>query len=340
MTIINVQAVDTFLDRKRRSLCLPSLSAAIVHNGTIVYLRGQGAAGPGRIMTPQTPLIIGSLSKSFTALAMLQLVERGLLALDDPIQKHIPWFRLADLEGSACITIRHVLTHTSGISRYAGRELLASQGGKTLEQSVRDLRKLRLSRPVGSTFQYSNLNYAVAGLVIEVVSGQSFSAYIQEHILTPLGMRHTFVSEEAARRGGLATGYRWWFGVPVPFHAPYVEDALPAAFVASCAEDMGRYLLALLNSGTLEGTSILSPDGVKTLLHPHTVTASPGSSYALGWRVEQLHGMLLIRHGGEVSNFIAEMALVPERSIGVVVLANGGNGLVPLAACRRETSII
>lgn len=326
---IDLSALDAFLEHKRRALCLPGLAVAVVQSGRVIYQRGLGKASPSRAMTPQTPLIIGSLSKSFTALAVMQLVEAGKLALDAPVQEYVPWFCLGDAAASSRITIKHLLTHTSGISRYAGRELLGGRGCKTIEQSVLDLRGLRLSRSVGARFQYSNTNYLILGLVVEVVSGQAFADYIQQHIFSPLGMQQSYACEAAARQSGLASGYRWWFGLPVPYRAPYLEDAVPAAFITASVEDMACYALALLGGGTLNGASVLSPGGIAELHRPQVATASPGSRYGLGWRIEQLGGVPLIRHGGEVSNFMAEMVLVPERNLGVVVLMNAGNGLAP-----------
>ena len=258
---IDMSTLNTFLEDKRCTLRLPGLAVAVVQDNRIVYLRGLGAAAPGRAMTLQMPLIVGSLSKSFTALAVMQLVEQGQINLDAPVQQYIPWFRVDDPDASARITLRHLLTHTSGISRYAGRELLAGRGGNMIEQSVRELCGLRLSKSVGSAFQYSNTNYLIAGLVVEMVSGQPFGLYVQQHIFNSLDMRHSYVTEQAALLGGLACGHRWWFGVPLPYRAPYLDDALPAAFVAASAEDMGRYALALLSGGTLDGVSVLSPAG-------------------------------------------------------------------------------
>jgi CubicO group peptidase (beta-lactamase class C family) len=323
-------ALDTFLEKKLGTLRLPGLAVAVVQDGRIAYLRGLGAAAPGRPMTPQTPLVVGSISKSFTALAALQLAEAGKLEMDAPIQRYLPWFRLADAEAAASITTKHLLTHTSGISRYDGRILLAGRGGKTIEQSVRELSTLKLSKPVGAAFQYSNVNYMIVGLVVEVVSGQSFGAYVEEHIFRPLGMEHSFSSENAALHGGLASGYRWVFGWPLPFHAPYLTDAVPAAFLIASAADLARYMLALLNGGSFDGVSVLSPAGVTDLHRPQVVTASPGSWYTLGWRREKLRDEPIIRHGGEVSNFLAEIILVPGQQLGIAVLMNVNNGLVPI----------
>ena len=226
-----VSHVEHYVTTTHRQLRIPGLAIAIVQDGKVVYQRSLGEAAPGRPTTPSTPFILGSLSKSFTALAIMQLIEAGKLNLDERVQHSIPWFRLDDSAASSLITVRHLLTHTSGISRFTGRVLLSRRGGKTREQSVRALSKVQLSCPVGSRFEYSNTNYLIAGLLIESASGMSYEEYIQEHIFRPLQMTTSFPSEQQARRHGMAQGYRWWFGRPVPFDAPFLDDALPAAYL-------------------------------------------------------------------------------------------------------------
>jgi len=322
--------IDTYLQSKMRELRLPGLALAIVQDDQVIYQRGFGKADPsGRAVTPQTPFVLGSLSKSFTALAIMQLVEAGKINLDAPVQRYLPWFRVADLDASARVTIRHLLTHTSGISKYKGRALLGGRGGKTLEQTVRELNKARLTQPVGTTFQYSNSNYAVLGLIVQVVSGEPYETSIQHHIFRPLDMQHSYTSEQEALRDNFATGYRWWFGQPVPSHAPYLEDALPAAFLISSAQDMARWLIAHLNGGSVDGISVLSPAGIEELHQPQVeIPKKQGGAAAMGWRVQHIAGEQTIQHGGEVSNFRADMVLVPGRRLGVIVLQNCNNGLV------------
>jgi len=318
---ITTTLLDAFLADKRQSLGLPGLAVAIVRDSELLYAQGLGNAVAGRAMTVHTPLIIGSLSKSFTAIAVMQLVGAGKLDLDVPVQRYIP-FCLADPVAAATITTRHLLTHTSGISTYAGRELLGGSGDKTIEQSVYALRTLKLTQPVGKAFQYSNTNYLIAGLIIELVAGQTYASYIQERIFTPLGMSHSYTSEREAE--GLAAGYRWWFGMPLPGRVPYLHDALPAAFLISSADDMARYLIACLDADE----TLLSPTGFAELFRPQVPTANAGSSYTLGWRRSQLDGMPVIFHTGEVANFRCEMLLLPEQRTGIVVLANCNNGLI------------
>ena len=321
---MNIQAIDAYLTNTHRDLRLPGLAVSIVERGQILYSRGFGSAGPGRAVTSDTPFILGSLSKSFTALAVMQLVDDGKLRLDDTIQKHIPWFAVAGSAGLD-ITIGQLLTHTSGLSRYAGRDLLSGRGDKSIEQSVRDLATVKLAHAPGAKFEYSNSNYLLLACLIEIASGMSYPFYIDQHIFKLLLM-----SDSAAAVPGLVQGYRWWFGWPIAFDAPYLFDAQAAAFLTSSASDMGRWLLLHLSDGFLDGVRVVSPVGMELLHTPVTSTGKRGSTMAMGWRVESLAGEQILRHGGEVSNFRADMLLVPGRGLGVVTLQNSNNGLVAL----------
>ncbi len=329
-----VSHVEHYVTTTHRQLRVPGLAIAIVQDGTVVYQHGLGEAAPGRPTTPSTPFILGSLSKSFTALAVMQLVEAGKLALDAPVQRYIPWFHVegnpASVGGdllSAHITIRHLLCHTSGISRYEGRKLLSSSNSRTLQEAVRDLHN-GVTHLVGSIFQYSNTNYTILGYLIEVVSGLSYEEYLQQHIFSPLNMQQSFTDEQQAIQHGLAQGYRWWFGFPFPYQAPYLIEAVPAAFVVSTAEDMAKYLIACLDAGTSNG-ALLSHRGFNEMYAPQGLTKRDDNfNYGLGWRTGRYAGEEMLRHGGEVSNFRADMVLLPQRNLGVVVLANCNNGLI------------
>ena len=232
------------------------------------------------MVTPLTPFIIGSMSKSFTSLAVMQLVEAGTVELDTPVQRYLPWFRVADPTASVRITVRQLLNQTSGIPANSEHELkegFLSTGNETLEQYVRSLKTFVLDRPVGASFEYANTNYSVLGLIVQTVSGQSYETYMQQHIFALLQMSHSFASKQDARRDGLAQGYQLWFGFPVPTALPYLRDLLPAGYLISTAEDMAHYLIAQMNGGRFENTAVLSPAGIATL-HAPAAVANPGTS--------------------------------------------------------------
>jgi CubicO group peptidase (beta-lactamase class C family) len=329
--------VEQYLSQVQRDLHLPGLAVGIVQDGEVIFLHGSGNAAPGRAMTPQTPFVLGSISKTFTAIAVMQLVQAGKVNLDASIQRYIPWFRVADPAASALITVRHLLSHTSGLSRYDGRALLGGRGEKTLEQSVRDLAAMQLTQPVGARFQYSNLNYAVLGILVQVVAGMAYETYIQRHIFERLHMEHSYTSEQTTQTDGMAEGYRWWFGLPLPGRVPYLANALPAAFLISSAQDMTKYLQACLDAGADD--VLLSAASFAELYRPQAAITAH-ASYALGWRVEELGNETIIRHSGETANFLTELVMVPAHRLGVVVLLNCNNGAVAqLGVARIATAL-
>ena len=323
-----LKRVEQYIAATRYQLGIPGLVVAIVQGHKVVYQRGLGHTVPRRSVTPQTPFVLGSLSKSFTALAIMQLAESGKLDLDTPVQQYLPWFTLRDRVASAHITLRHLLTHTSGLPRAAGREHLLGTGFHTAQHAVYELQYIRLVHPVGSVFEYSNLNYLILGVIIETVSQEPYKRYIQHHIYQPLHMQHSYTSSVAAASDHeMASGYQWWFGIPRVAPAPYVSTAIASAFLISCAEDMGRYLLAYLDAGASNG-SLLSPQSFAQMFKQQVPIPGRDASYGLGWRIERIGEELLYRHGGEVSNFRADMVMLPAHKLGVVVLANCNNGMV------------
>jgi len=311
-------AIDAYVDAQRNGARIPGLALGIVEGGQVVHLQGFGAAGPsGQAVTPQTPFLIGSLSKSFTALAVMQLVEAGQVNLDTPVQSYIPWFCVADETASAQITVRHLLNHTSGIPNAAGLAPLLGDEQTSLEEQVRALSTVRLARPVGSAFEYSNANYIVLGLIVQTASGQPYAEYIQEHIFAPLEMRHSYTSQDEARQHGMAAGYRWWFGFPIAADLPYPASAMPAGYLISSAEDMTRFLAAHLD----EGSAVLSPAGLAEMRRSAVATGG-NESYGMGWIVSALGDTPVIFHEGSTPNFYATAIMAPEQGRGVIVLTN------------------
>jgi CubicO group peptidase (beta-lactamase class C family) len=327
------QAIDAYVAAQMQAMHVPGVALGIVRGDQIVHLRGFGVATPaGQRMTAQTPLILGSTSKSFTALAIMQLVEGGKISLDAPVQRYLPWFQVGmplDRAAASTITVRHLLNQVSGIpTRAAAGAHLAGTGDETIEQAVRALQGVALTAPVGTTYQYSNLNYATLGLIVQTVSGQSYEAYIQQHIFLPLQMRQSFVSQSEALRHGMATGYRWWFGLPVPSHLPYLRGGLPDGYLISSAQDMSQYLVAQLNGGHYLEASVLSPGGIAQMHYPAAAMAPGrgGSGYGMGWVIDPA-GEPAIWHGGDTANFHSDLIMLPQRRLGVVVLMNVNGNL-------------
>jgi CubicO group peptidase (beta-lactamase class C family) len=323
------KAVDGYITAQMEAAHIPGLSVAIVQGDQIIYLKGYGQAdASGRPVTPQTPFIIGSISKTFTALAVMQLVEAGKVDLDAPAQRYLPWFRVADPQASAQITVRHLLNHTSGLPQKADTFLWTEQDAGVLERSVRYLKTVTLARPIGQ-FGYSNANYQTLGLIVQTVSGQSYETYVEQRIFAPLEMQTSFASQEEAQRHGMAAGYQWMFGFPVPATLPYIRAELPAGFLVCSAQDMAHYLIAQMNGGRYHDRSILSPQGIAFMQ-----TRSAGVPYGNGWD----NGGALVNQDGATANFQASVFFDPKARLGVFLAANVMNGLDGLSSPRGSVT--
>jgi CubicO group peptidase (beta-lactamase class C family) len=323
---IDHEQIDAYIEARMRAGHIPGLALGVVRGDQVVYLKGYGVAGPdGRAVTPQTPFILGSTSKSFTALAVMQLVEAGKIDLDAPVTRYLPWFRTADEAASARITVRHLLHQNSGLPVYEGLEGLweNDQSDTALEHGVRQLARVRLSHPAGQTYEYANENYTILGLIIQAVSATSYEEYVQSSIFAPLDMRQSAASITEPAVKDLASGYRSWFSWPVAFDAPYPRRMTPAGFLISSAEDMSHYLNAHLNGGRYGESRVLSPEGIATL-HTPGARMSPSSAYGMGWAIHNHAEGTTLEHNGDVSNFHSNMLLLPDQQIGVVILTNVG----------------
>jgi CubicO group peptidase (beta-lactamase class C family) len=321
-------AIDKFVKAEMDAQRVPGLALGIVQNDRIVHMRGFGKADhSGRAVSPQTPFVIGSLSKSVTALAIMQLVEARKVDLDAPAQRYIPWFRVADKAASAKITVRHLLNQTSGLSTKTGRSFQGNgdTSASALTRAVRKLRTVQLTTPVGATHQYSTINYSVLGLIVQAASGQSYENYIQQHVFDALQMSNSYTSQAAAEPHGLATGHRYWLGRPAAAKEPYNRGLLPAGYLISSAEDMSHYLIAQLNDGHYDGAAILSPAGTAAMHRPAAPTARPDTSYGMGWFVGPVNGIPAVFHQGETFNYHANIVLLPGSHQGVVLLMNAEN---------------
>ncbi|MFN2341007.1 MAG: serine hydrolase domain-containing protein, partial [Halanaerobium sp.] len=236
---------------------IPGLAISAVKNGEIVYSRGFNGSWSDskKEITSETPFYIGSISKSFTALAIMQLVEAGQIDLDSPVQNYLNDFRV-DMAGfKEIITVRQLLHHQSGLTEEEYFNDLPDD--LSIEAGVEDLYGMSLSHNPGTSFSYFNPNYNMLGLIIEEVSGQSYKNYLSENILRPLEMNNTYLSDEGAAK--VISGHGAVFSIPVEREEKYKNYALPAGYIISTVDDMANYLLYQL-SGEFKGRQLLSAD--------------------------------------------------------------------------------
>lgn len=310
-------SIDKYVKSEMKTSNIPGLALGIVKGSEVVYLKGFGKAGPnGQNVTPDTPFIIASLSKSITALSVMQLAEAGSIQLDQPVQDYIPWFQTADKKVSGKITLRQLLNQTSGFSKYIGNLLNAGNNDQTLDRMVQSLSTASLVTPPGEAFHYSNANYVVLADIVEHVSGQTYSEYVQKHIFQPLQMRGSSI--DSKDRQDMAVGYQSWFGIPAPAS---VKNRISCLNNVSTVKDMTHYLIALMNGGTYDHQTVCSSASIKTMQKP-VAKMNESFYYGMGFEINAINQPTLIKHPGDAQGFNANIAILPKDGWGIVLLEN------------------
>ncbi|RNL85305.1 serine hydrolase domain-containing protein [Halostreptopolyspora alba] len=304
---------------------VPGIAVAVIHGDEVIDVSAAGTAGNGAPMTSDTLLRIESLSKSFTAAAVMQQVEEERIELDQPVRRYLPEFNIDDPRADQ-ITVRHLLTQTSGMSDGTAPPLYRSDV-TTLEESVARLDEATLTADPGAEFHYHNPNYHVLARMVEVVSGEDFGDHLEQRIFEPLGMEATRDTSMGTERvPGMAEGHTMAFGHAFPSGGvDYFSDG--SGGVVSSAHDMARWLWMNNNGG-------LSPDGERilseeSLAEMHRPQGPDGADYGFGWyHAESAEGPpVRTSHSGAGSGFSAYQGLFPDSDHAVVVLTNHGAGL-------------
>jgi CubicO group peptidase (beta-lactamase class C family) len=326
--VVSADAIDRIVNDWVRANGVPGLSLAITRRTGVIHLKGYGDAGDGPV-TPDTQFLVASLSKSFTALAVLQLVEAGQVDLDEPIRTYLPRFTVADPSAAGRITVRMLLNQTSGMAD-AGFPAMTLPQPSTTAARVASLGEARLVDEPGAAFHYHNPNYEVLARLVEVVGGEPFSEYLRAHVFDRLGMTETrnivTLADAASVAPHLAQGHILAFSRPIAWDE---SDGYLAGSggVISTARDMATWLILQNGGGVFRGHSLLSSRGIQLM---HTPVEGIDGSYAMGW-IRRSGTPAVLEHTGVLSTFYAEQALLPDERVGIVFLANAYHGLIDFA---------
>ncbi len=299
---------------------VPSASVAVVQHGKLVYTHAYGSArlatdsSPAIAATPAMRYSIGSISKQFTAAAILMLQEQGKLRLDDPVGNHIP-----GLTRGGEVTIRQILSHTSGYEDYWPEDYLMTPmlSPVTAQQILDTWAKKPLDFDPGTRWQYSNTNYVIAGRIVEVVSGEPLFQFLTERIFRPLGMTSVWNSDETELTQADATAYyRHALGPLRPAPKEGRGWMFAAGELAMTAHDLALWDESLI------AQSILSSESYKTMLTEVKLRNGAGTEYGLGVEVTDRNGHRSIEHSGEVSGFVSDNEVLLDSGAAVAVLTN------------------
>ncbi|HWL84400.1 MAG TPA: serine hydrolase domain-containing protein [Polyangiaceae bacterium] len=308
--------VDTIARDVLEKTGVPSASVAVVQSGKIAYVKAYGNArlDPLAPAAPDMRYCIGSISKQFTAAAVMLLVEEGKLGLDDPISKYVPGLTRGD-----DITIRMLLSHTSGYQDYAPQDYMIPDWEKPISgQAILDRwAKRPLDFEPGTKWQYSNTNFVIAGMIIEKAGGAPLFDLLKRRVFDPLGMRSVTNSDLKKLSETDPTGYlRHALGPlhPAPKEGPGWMFA--AGELAMTAEDLAKWDIALMHGAAL------TPASYRAIETEVLLKSGAGTHYGLGIGVRMVSSHRVLEHGGEVSGYVAENVVLPDDDLAIVVLTN------------------
>jgi CubicO group peptidase (beta-lactamase class C family) len=312
-------AIEAYIDAQVTDAGYPGASLAVIRGGHVTDIHPIGAANAsGRLVGTETPFVIGSLSKSLTALAVMRLVDGGQLELDAPVSRYLPAFRTAATHSSP-ITVRQLLDQTSGLP---GSATDLSTPVSTLADQIASLAAVEPASAPGTHYAYANANYVVLGGVIEAVSGRPYADAMQSFVFGPLGMSHTTADPATAVALGLGDSHRIWFGVPTT-HVPLLRpDLVPAGFIVSTAADVARPIEMLLAGGRIGDRAFLSKVGVAALTTGGPSTGIGDARYGMGWVAGSHNGHATVSHDGSTTDMAAFQGFDPASGDGIVLLGN------------------
>ena len=329
-----VARIDDMVRQELIEQPAPGLQMCIVKDGALVYSKGFGMADVenSQPMTPQSVLRQMSLSKPITAMAVMQLVEQGQVALAATVTPYLPDFQTSD-KRSAEITVRMLLNHSSGLPGESSLMETPNPDVDPLIETMRGFRFVTLQATPGTEWHYSNDAYSLLGAIVQTVSGESFAAYMQQNWFTPLGMAHsTFVAEEV-NPALLARGYAANdLGVVAPQPGGSDDRYAPGRGLWSSCEDMATLAQMMSAGGEFAGTRLLQPESIESMWEGALETGdldavgewygAPFANYGSGWDVGVKDGHPLVGHGGGGSGYNSRLIYAPADDLAVFVGAN------------------
>ncbi len=284
----------------------------------------------GTPATTDSVFQIGSITKVWTTILAMQLVDEGLLDLDQPLVGYLPEFRVADADVTQAVTVRHLLTHTSGVD--GDLFLDTGRGDDNLESYVSAMADLRQNHPLGATMSYCNSGFSLLGRLVEVLRGKTWDAVLREHLLTPLGLSYAGTLPEEALLFSAATGHI----TPPGADEPHVTSQWglyrsvgPAGLIHARAEDLITFARLHLSSGVAaDGARILSEASVRAMQQPQVEVPDPwtlGSHWGLGWFLMDWSERRVYGHDGATLGQAAFLRILPDAGLSVALLTNGGH---------------
>lgn len=334
--------LNSYINSVLKEFSVPGLAVSVVVDGKVVLSEGFGTKhlGKDEPVSNKTLFGIASNTKAFTAVALAILVEEGKLEWDKPVINYMRWFQLSNPYITAETTVRDLLVHRIGLDLGAGDLLWWPESEFSRKEIVERLKYLPITSGFRSQYAYDNVLYIAAGQLIEEVTGKSWEDFVEERILNPLGMDESILRYRELIKDNDVSGTHAVIQGSIKKVAMFLKDnSNPAAGLNSCADDMGKWMIALLDSGkikddkrlfskrTLEQLwSLVTPIQVRNPAKELAAQRSNFRGYALGFGVRDYRGYKMINHTGALPGYYSQLTLIPDKKIGIAVLTNSETG--------------
>jgi CubicO group peptidase (beta-lactamase class C family) len=330
---LNTLEIDRLVAESMKRHGVPGVGLAVVMDSKVVYTKGYGVRDTktNTAVNADTLFAIGSVSKSFTSLGAMQLVDAGKLSLSTKVNAVLPNLKFSDAQKGAQLNLENILSHSSGMDR-ADTLWYFDKTVKTREDMLNTVAKIPFNEPIGTTWQYCNQNFVIAGAMLEKTTGKTWEDYTRQNIFAPLGMkRSVFETADAVKDGNYAQGFQLGLNGADPIPAfDRMVIAGPAGSIISSASEMAQYAALQLSNGVWNGKQLVSKSSLEVMHSSHVVIPDslltvPGMafpSYGLGWFNAEYRGVEIVEHGGNIDGFSAKVEFVPSKGVGVVILTN------------------
>jgi len=343
-----LDGLEEFIEDAMKRRRIPGLGIGIIRDGSILYSKGFGHADieNNKPVTPDTVFRFGSISKTFTAIGIMQLIEQGKISLDDVINQYLPKGRIYHKNKDAPpITFKHLLIHTSGIGEVLKKSDVLKIGHYTNKNPNKlhshekiFSRNIVLKNDPGSKWSYANFGYMLLGYLIEIITGVEFSEYMIQNVLNPLEMKNSDFAWSNRVKPLQAKGYR-------AKKDSFVESGtttqiqMPEGSLYASINDMMKYMDCLLKGGTLKGVQILKKETLEDMMTTKFQLDERLKSIGYCFWLYEFCGIRVINHGGSVAGYLAEIYLLPEENIGIVIAINQ-NSMRDMSAIRIAHSTL
>jgi D-alanyl-D-alanine dipeptidase/CubicO group peptidase (beta-lactamase class C family) len=315
-----VRVLERFIAHEMTDKHLPALSISLVSDQTVIWARGFGVANPADSTpaTARTVYRVGSVSKLFTDIAAMQLVERNALDLDAPVTRYLSTFAPKGA-GAGSITLRQLMSHRAGLVREPPAGHYFDSTTPPLDATVRSLNGTRLVYAPRARTKYSNAGVAVAGLVVQTVGGERFPDYLTRSVLGPMGLAESAFEPSRVSAPRRAVGAMWTLDGRT-FTAPSFELGMaPAGSMYSTVTDLARFMSVLFARGDGMRGRVITEHSLDEMWRPQFAAAGARSGFGLGFDVSSLEGRRVVRHNGAIYGFATELAALPDDKLGIAV---------------------